>query len=152
MKVALKVYILMWEQYWCEQAGIYHASYLCLETPPPPPNHQQLVYSFSGAFSKKRAIINPAELFIQIAVTIILTNETQTIKEFWSLTENLKNVQPLKCNFLSFFLGFVFIWYWIHLYFYWPGVFWWTVARFQILFPGKSFPVFLQAVWLFFQY
>ena len=37
MKVALKVYILMWEQYWCEQAGIYHASYLCLEIPPPPP-------------------------------------------------------------------------------------------------------------------
>ena len=132
MKVALKVYILMWEQYWWEQAGICHASYLCLE----PPYHQQLVYFFSGAFSKKRAIINPAELFIQIAVKIILT---QTIKEFWSLTENLKtcSTQSLNCNFLSFFLGFVFIWYWIHLYFYWPGVFRWTVACFQILFPGN---------------
>lgn len=160
MKVALKVYIFMCEQHWYELAGICHASYLCLEIPPPPPHSTTTTTTsnwctfFSGVFPKKRAIINPAELFIQIPVTIILTNETQTIKEFWSLTEKFEkcSTQSLKCNFLSFFLGFVFIWYWIHLYFYWPGVFWWTVARIQILFPGKSFPVFLQAVWLFFQY
>ena len=155
MKVALKVYIFKWEQHWYELAGICHASYLFLQIPPPPPlhHHQQLVYFFSGAFPKKRAIINPAELFIQIPVTIVLTNETQTIKEFWSLIVIEKcSTQSLKCNFLSFFLGFVFIWYWIHLYFHWPGVFWWTVARLQILFPGKCFPVFLQAVRLFFQW
>lgn len=55
----------------------------------------------AGAFPKKCAIINPAELFIQIPVTIILTNKTQTIKEFWSLTENLKNVQHSHLSAIS---------------------------------------------------